>query len=87
MDNIKDNASFLDMDTILEQKIFLEKKVLMVFTLEIQQEEESNEEKIFIVHNPRSFPRSLPIYISMKVHEKITHFCLVDGGSGPNIML
>jgi hypothetical protein len=52
--------------------------------------EESNEEELYInkvvVHNPRSYVKNPPFYVSVKIMDKIAHCCLIDGGSGPNVM-
>ena len=31
-------------------------------------------------------PKNPPLYVSMKIMDKIAHCYLIDGGSGPNIM-
>jgi hypothetical protein len=52
--------------------------------------EESNEEELYInkvvVNNPRIYVKNPPFYVSVKIMDKISHCCLIDGGSGPNVM-
>jgi hypothetical protein len=52
--------------------------------------EESDEEKLYIdkvvVNNPRNYVKNPPFYASVKIINKIAHCCLIDGGSGPNVM-
>lgn len=31
-------------------------------------------------------PKNPPFYISMKIMDKISHYCLIDGGSRPNVI-
>jgi len=31
-------------------------------------------------------PKNPPFYMSMKIMDKISHCCLTDGGSGPNVI-
>jgi len=31
-------------------------------------------------------PKNPPFYVSMKIMDKISHCCLIDGGSGPNVI-
>jgi hypothetical protein len=38
------------------------------------------------VYNPRSYVKNPPFYVSSKIMDKIAHCCLIDGGSGPNVM-
>jgi hypothetical protein len=39
-----------------------------------------------VVNNPRSYVKNPPFYVSVKIMDKISHCCLIDGGSGPNVM-
>jgi hypothetical protein len=87
---IKANASLLDMVTVPEQqkhlKDFMEGKASIVSSLT----EEQNEEEMYInklgVYNPRNYVKNPPFYVSVKIMDKIAHCCLIDGGSGPNVM-
>jgi hypothetical protein len=38
------------------------------------------------VHNFRYPVKNSPFYISVNIMEKITHYCLIDGGSDPSVM-
>jgi hypothetical protein len=51
-----------------------------------EEEDESCENKILVVHNPRNSIGNPPFCISMKIMDKIAHCCLIDGGFGPNVM-
>jgi hypothetical protein len=52
--------------------------------------EEVNEEDLSInkvgVHNFRYPVKNTPFYIFVKIMDKITHCCLIDGGSGLSVM-
>jgi len=52
--------------------------------------EESNKEELYIqkvvVYSPRSYVKNPPFYVSVKIMDNISHYCLIDGGSGPNVM-
>lgn len=43
-------------------------------------------ETLTSVQNPYS-PKNPPFYVSMKIMDKISHCCLIDGGSRPNMIL
>jgi hypothetical protein len=38
------------------------------------------------VYNPTSYVKNCPLYVSINIVDKISHCCLIDGGSGPNVM-
>jgi hypothetical protein len=67
-------------------KQFMEGKVSVVANLS----EEVNEDDSFVnkvgVHNFRYPLKNHPFYISVKIMDKITHCCLIDGGSGPSLI-
>jgi hypothetical protein len=67
-------------------KQFMEGKAFIVSNLS----EEVNEEDSFVnkvgVHNFRYSVKNPPFYISVKIMDKISHCCLIDGGSGPSVM-
>jgi ribonuclease HI len=88
--NIKADATLLDMVVIPEQqrhlKQFMEGKYFIVSNLS----EEVNEEDSFVnkvgVHNFRYPVKNPPFYISVNIMDKISHCCLIDGGSGSSVM-
>ena len=67
-------------------KQFMEGKASVVANLS----EEVNKEDSFVnkvgVHNFRYPIKIPPFYISVKIMDKITHCCLIDGGSCPSVM-
>jgi hypothetical protein len=38
------------------------------------------------VYNPRSYAKNTPFYVYVNIMDKISHCCLIDGESGPNVM-
>jgi hypothetical protein len=90
LSNIKEDATLLDMVVIPEQRMhlkhFMEEKASIVANIS----EEVSEEDSFVnkvgVHNFRYPIKNIPFYISVKIMDKITHCCLIDGGSGPSVM-
>jgi hypothetical protein len=52
--------------------------------------EEQDEEELYInnlvVYNPRNYIKNPPFYVLVKIMDKITHCCLINGGSGLNLM-
>ena len=88
--NIKEDATLLDMVDVPEQqrhlKQFMEGKSLIVANLY----EEVNEEDSYVnkvgVHKFRYPVKNPPFCISVKIMDKIAHFCLIDSGSGPSVM-
>jgi hypothetical protein len=52
--------------------------------------EEQDEEELCVnklgLYSPRNPVKNPPFYVSIKIMDKIAHFCLIDGGSGPNVM-
>jgi hypothetical protein len=52
--------------------------------------EEVDEEDSFVnkvgVHNFRYPVKNPPFYICVKIMDKISHYCLIDGGSCPSVM-
>jgi hypothetical protein len=49
-------------------------------------EEESSKNKVMAVNPSRNLVRNPPFYVSMKIMDKIVHFCLIDSGSRPNVV-
>jgi hypothetical protein len=88
--NIKEDATLLDMVVVLEQQMhlkqFMEGKYYVVANLS----EEVNKEDYSInkvgVHKFRYPVKNPPFYISVNIMDKIAHYCLIDGGSGPSVM-
>jgi hypothetical protein len=90
LDNIKPDATLLDMVVIPEQqkhlKKFMEVKISTITNLfEESKKEDSIVNKIG-VKNFRNFVKTSPFYISVKIMDKTAHCCLIDGESGPNVM-
>jgi hypothetical protein len=88
--NIKADATLLDMVVVPEQqrhlKQFMEGNVSIVANIfEEVNEEDSSVNKVG-VHNFRYPVKNLLFYIYVKIMDKITHCCLIDGGSGPSVM-
>ena len=90
LSNIKVDAYLFDMVIVSKQqkhlKDFMEGKAFTVSSLT----KEQNEEEMYInklnVYNPRNYVKNPPFYVSVKIMDKITHCCLIDGGSSPNVM-
>jgi hypothetical protein len=89
--NIKANATLLDMVVVPEQqrhlKQFMELKYFVVSNLSEEVIEEDSSVNKVGVHNFRHPVKNPHFYISVKIMDKIAHCCLIDGGSGPSVML
>jgi hypothetical protein len=89
--NIKANETLLDMVVIPEQQIHLKQFMEGNDSLVANLSEGVNQEDSYVnkvgVHNFRYPIKKTPFYISTKIMDKITHCCLIDGGSGPSVML
>jgi hypothetical protein len=90
LSNIKEDATLLDMVSILEQerhlKQFMEGKDFVVANLSEEVNEEDSSVNKEGVHKFR-YPVKNPLfYISVKIMDKISHCCLIDGGLGPSVM-
>jgi hypothetical protein len=90
LDNIKADATLLDMVVVPEQhnhlKNFMEGKISTIANLfEESKEEDSTVNKIG-VNNFRNLVKKPPFYISIKIMDKITHCFLIDGGFSPSVM-
>ena len=88
--NIKIDTTLLDMVVVPEQqknlKNFMEGKVSTIANLfEESKEEDSTVNKVG-VNNFRKPIKNTPFYIYVKIMDKIAHFFLIDGGSGPSVM-
>jgi hypothetical protein len=89
LDNIKADATLLDMVFIAEQqnhlKNFMEGKFSTMANLfEESKEEDSNVNKIG-VNNFRKPIKNPPFYIYVNTIDKIAHCCLIDGGSSLSV--
>jgi len=84
MDNVKEDASLLDVVIVLEQKKH-PKTFTISSLIENEYEEELHVNKL-VVHKPRNPVKNPPFYVSMKIMDKLAHYCVIDGGSGPNAM-
>jgi hypothetical protein len=88
--NIKIDATLLDMVVIPEQQMhlkqFMEGKASIVANLSEEVDEEDSSVNKVGVHNFR-YPVKKPLfYIYVKIMNKISHCCLIDGGSIPSVM-
>jgi hypothetical protein len=89
--NIKAYATLLNMVVIPKQQMHLkqlmEGKAFVVANLS----KEVNEEDSFVnklgVHNFRYSVKNPPFYIYVNIMDKIVHFCIIDAGSSPSVML
>jgi hypothetical protein len=90
LDNIKANATLLDMVFIPEQqkhlKHFMEGKSSTIANIS-----EEAKEKDYIVNKVglnhfRHLVKKPPFFISAKIMDKIAHCSLIDGSSGPSVM-
>jgi len=80
----------MDMVTVPEQqkhlKEFMEGKTSIIVSLF----EEPSEEGMYLnkvgVYITKSYAKNSLLYVSIKIMEKITHYCLIDCRSGPNVM-
>ena len=66
-------------------KQFMEGKDFVANLSKVVNEEHSSVNKVG-VHNFRYPVKNLLFYIYVKIMDKITHCCLIDGGSGPCVM-
>jgi ribonuclease HI len=86
LDNIKADATLLDMVVIPEQqkqlKNFMEGKTSIVANLS---EEDSTVNKVG-VNNFRHLVKSPPFFIYVKIMDKIAHCCLIDDDLIPSVM-
>jgi hypothetical protein len=84
--NIKAYVTLLDMVVIPKQQMhlkqFMEGKASVVANLS---EEDSSVNKVG-VHNFIYPVKNPPFYISIKIMDKISHCCFIDGDSGPRVM-
>jgi hypothetical protein len=84
--NIKVDATLLDMVVVPKQqkhlKYFMEGKPSTIANIS---EEDSIVNKVG-VNNFRHPIKNPPFFISVKIMDKISHRCLIEGGSGPSVM-
>jgi hypothetical protein len=89
--NIKADATLLDMVVVPKQQMhlkqFMEGKYFVVANLSGEVNEEDSSVNKVGVHNFRYPIKNPPFYISVNIMDKIAHCCLIDGGSGPSVML
>jgi hypothetical protein len=89
--NIKADATLLDMVVVPEQQMhqkqFMEGKASVVANLSEEISEEDSSVNSVGVHNFRYPVKNPPFYIFVKIMDKISHCFLIDGGSGPSVML
>jgi hypothetical protein len=64
----------------------MEGKASVVANLSKEVNEEDSSVNKVGVHNLRYPVKNPHFYISVKIMDKIAHYCLVDGGSGPSVM-
>jgi hypothetical protein len=85
LDNIKVDATLLDMVVILEQqkhlKHFMEGKSSTIENLSEEEKEEFSIVNKVGVNNFRHPVKNPPFFISVKIMDKIAHCFLIDGGS------
>jgi hypothetical protein len=90
LDNIKEDATLLDMVVIPEHQMhlkqFMEEKSSIVANLSEEVDEEDSFVNKLGVHNFRYPVKKKPFYISVKIMDKISHCFLIDGGLGPSVM-
>lgn len=83
MANIKVNTTLLYMASVPKQqehiKIFIEGKTSSSLATNEHSEGESYEYKVLAMNNPKNSIKNLDFYVSMKIMDKITHFCHVYG--------
>jgi hypothetical protein len=78
------------MVVVLEQQMhlkqFMEGKSSIVANISEEVNKEDSSVNIVGVHKFRYPIKNSPFYISVKIMDKITHFCLIDGSSSPSVM-
>jgi hypothetical protein len=88
--NIKVDATLLDMVVIPEQQMhlkqFMEGKSFVIANISKEVSEEDSYVNKVGVHNFIYLVKKSPFYISVNIMDKIAHYCLIDGGSGPSVM-
>jgi hypothetical protein len=88
--NIKADATLLHMVSIPEQQMhlkqFMEGKYFVVANIfEEVNEDDSSVNKVGL-HKFRYPVKIPPLYIYVNIMDKISHCCIIDGGSGPSVM-
>jgi hypothetical protein len=88
--NIKADATLLDMIVVLEQqkhlKQFMEGNAFVVSNLLEEVYEEDLSINKVCAHKFRHPIKNPPFYISVNIMDKISHCCLIDGGSSPSVI-
>jgi hypothetical protein len=64
----------------------MEGKTFIISSLTKEKDEKELYANKLGVYNSRNPVKNPPFYVSMKIMDKIAHYCLIDGGSGPNVM-
>lgn len=70
----------------MHMKQFIEGKASNVANLSEEVSEEDSSVNKVGVHKFRYPVKNTPFYISVKIMDKISHCCLIDGGLGPSVM-
>jgi hypothetical protein len=90
LDNVKVDATLLDMVSILEQhkhlKNFMEGKYSTIANLSEKVKEDDSIINKVGVNNFRHPIKNPPFFIFVKIMDKIAHCFLIDGGSSPRVM-
>jgi hypothetical protein len=74
-------------EQLMHLKKFMEGKYFVIANLSKEVNEEDSSINKVGVHKFRYPVKNPPFYISVKIMDKIIHCCLIDGGSGPSVML
>jgi hypothetical protein len=89
--NIKADATLLDMIVIPKKqknlKNFMEGKYSTTANLSEEVKEEDSIVNKVSVNNFRHLVKNLPFFISVNIMDKIAYCFLIDGCSGPSVML
>jgi hypothetical protein len=67
-------------------KNFMEEKASIIANLSEEVDEEDSTVNKVGVHNFRHPVKNPPFFIFVNIMEKISHYCLIDSGSGPSVM-
>jgi ribonuclease HI len=88
--NIKADATLIDMVVIPKQHMHLKQLMEGKASVVANLSKEANEEDYSInkagVDNFIYLVKKKPFYISVKIMDKIAHYCLIDGGSGSSVV-
>jgi hypothetical protein len=88
--NTKADETLLDMVVIPKQQMhmkqFMEGKASIVANLSKEVNKEDSSVNKVGVHKFRYLVKNPPFSISVRIMDKISHCCLIDGGLGPSVM-